>query len=152
MVFRVNEAGSDGTLWYGSERSCMVFFQGCLHNCSDCPYPSYKPLYGGFKADTEHFKKAIVANPDICILQLGGGEPFVQVVAALDLAKFAKSHGLRVECRTGYKIEDILEWEDNREELLKNIDVLVDGPCTKQRVVDVKKSLEKGEVVLYESK
>ena len=57
-----------------------------------------------------------------------------------------------------------MEWEDNRKTLLQEIDVLVDGRfeqdkmsldipwrgSSNQRPIDVKKSLEKGEVVLYD--
>ena len=71
---------------------------------------------------------------------------------------------MSVWCYSGYSVEEIREWEDNRLALLKEIDVLVDGPfeidrmsldipwrgSANQRLVDVKKSLEKGELVLYE--
>ena len=82
----------------------------------------------------------------------------------MELARFARGRGLSVWCYTGYTFEDIMEWEDNRMTLLKNIDVLVDGAfeidkmsldipwrgSTNQRLIDVQKSLEKGEVILYD--
>lgn len=163
MIFRV----------YGFELSSVVdgpgvrhaiFFQGCLRHCEKCHNPGSWPIYGGEKIDTEVFKKAMANDPLIEGITLSGGEPFLQPIAALDLARFAKSRNLSVWCYTGYTFEEILEWEDNRKELLKNIDVLVDGPfeqdkaslelswrgSSNQRLIDVKKSLEKGEVVLYD--
>lgn len=141
-----------------------VFFQGCLHHCAGCHNLGSWPMYGGEKMDTEAFKKMMVSDPLLSGITLSGGEPFLQPRAALELAQFAKSRGLNVWCYTGYEFEQILEWEDNRREMLKYIDVLVDGPfkqeqmslelrwkgSANQRVIDVVKSLEKGEVVLYD--
>lgn len=141
-----------------------VFFQGCLHRCVGCHNLGSWPMYGGEKMDTEAFKKMMVSDPLLSGITLSGGEPFLQPRAALELAQFAKSRGLNVWCYTGYEFEQILEWEDNRREMLKYIDVLVDGPfkqeqmslelhwkgSANQRLIDVAKSLEKGEVVLYD--
>lgn len=79
---------------------------------------------------------------------------------------------MKLWCYSGYTFEEITEWQDNRKALLKTIDVLVDGPfkeelkinkdeittysnnlwlkSTNQRIIDVEKSLKKGDVVLYE--
>lgn len=141
-----------------------IFFQGCLHKCDGCHNPGSWPMYGGDKIDTDVFKKAMVGDALLTGITLSGGEPFLQPVAALELAMFAHSRKLNVWCYTGYTFEQIMEWEDNRKTLLKEIDVLVDGPFEKdkmsldipwrgssnQRLIDVKKSLEKGEVVLYD--
>lgn len=142
-----------------------IFFQGCIKHCEGCHNQNSWPMYGGQKYDTEVFKKAMVNDKLLDGITLSGGEPFLQPVAALDLASFAKKRGLSVWCFSGYTFEEIMEWQDNRKELLKHIDVLVDGPFVKglasmdlrwkgssnQRLVDVKKSMEKGEVVLYDA-
>lgn len=143
-----------------------IFFQGCIKHCEGCHNQNSWPMYGGQKYDTEVFKKAMVNDKLLDGITLSGGEPFLQPVAALDLASFAKKRGLSVWCYSGYTFEEIMEWQDNRKELLKQIDVLVDGPfmqglasmdlrwkgSSNQRLVDVKKSLEKGEAVLYDAK
>lgn len=142
-----------------------IFFQGCIKHCEGCHNQNSWPMYGGQKYDTDVFKKAMVNDKLLDGITLSGGEPFLQPVAALDLASFAKKRGLSVWCYSGYTFEEIMEWQDNRKELLKQIDVLVDGPFVKgmesmdlrwkgssnQRLVDVKKSMEKGEVVLYDA-
>ena len=159
---------------FGSEQNSIVdgpgirlaiFFQGCVRHCEGCHNPGSWPMYGGEKIDTEVFKKSMANDPLLSGITLSGGEPFLQPVAALDLARFAHSRNLTVWCYSGYTFEEISEWEDNRKLLLKEIDVLVDGPfeidkvsldipwrgSTNQRLVDARKSLEKGEVVLYDA-
>ncbi len=142
-----------------------IFFQGCVKHCKGCHNPGSWPMYGGKKTDTEVFKKIMSSDPLLAGITLSGGEPFLQPVAALDLAQFAHSRNLTVWCYSGYTFEEIREWECNRKQLLQEIDVLVDGPfemdkrsldipwrgSTNQRLVDAKKSLEKGEVVLYDA-
>lgn len=143
-----------------------IFFQGCLRHCEGCHNQGSWPMYGGEKLDTEMFKKMMVSDPLLNGITLSGGEPFLQPQAALDLVRFAKSRNLSVWCYSGYAFEEIREWQDNRKTLLENIDVLVDGPfkidkmsldipwrgSSNQRLIDVKKSLEKGEVILYDPK
>lgn len=140
-----------------------VFFQGCIRHCTGCHNPESWPMYGGYKADTNEIKKEIVANKLLDGITLSGGEPFLQPAAALDICFWAKKRGYNVWCYTGYTFEEIIEWSDNRLQLLKNIDVLVDGPfeivnrsldipwrgSTNQRLVDVQKSIAEGKVVKY---
>lgn len=142
-----------------------IFFQGCLHKCEGCHNPGSWPMYGGEKVDTNELMKKMANDPLLDGITLSGGEPFLQPQPALALARFARQRGLSVWCYTGYTFEQISEWQDNRKTLLQNIDVLVDGPfkleersldipwrgSRNQRLVDVKKSLEKGEVVLYDA-
>ena len=141
-----------------------IFFQGCIRHCEGCHNPGSWPMYGGERMDTNELGKKIFNDPLLTGITLTGGEPFLQPMQALSLARIAHQRGLTVWCYTGYTFEEINEWEDNRKTLLKNIDVLVDGPfeidkmsldipwrgSTNQRLVDVKKSLEIGEVVLYD--
>ncbi len=142
-----------------------IFFQGCLHKCEGCHNPGSWPMYGGEKIDTNDLMKKMANDPLLDGITLSGGEPFLQPQPALALARFARQRGLSVWCYTGYTFEKISEWQDNRKTLLQNIDVLVDGPfkleeksldipwrgSQNQRLIDVKKSLEKGEVVLYDA-
>lgn len=142
-----------------------IFFQGCLHKCEGCHNPGSWPMYGGEKVDTNDLMKKMANDPLLDGITLSGGEPFLQPQPALALARFARQKGLSVWCYTGYTFEQINEWQDNRKTLLQNFDVLVDGPfkleeksldipwrgSRNQRLIDVRKSLEKGEVVLYDA-
>lgn len=101
-----------------------IFFQGCLRRCKGCHNPATHALDGGKLVDTTALIDAFKKNPLLTGITLTGGEPFLQIPAALELAKAAKSSGLDVWCYTGYTLENI---PPAASELLKNIDVLVDG-------------------------
>ena len=142
-----------------------VFFQGCHMHCKGCHNQGAWEPNGGVEMDTEEIKRRMAIDPLLSGITLSGGEPFLQSEAALDLAKFAHSLGLNVWCYTGYRMDDILhKGDDAQVALLKEADVLVDGPyqqdkhsldlkwrgSSNQRVIDVKKSLEKEMVVCYD--
>ena len=137
-----------------------IFFQGCLRNCRGCHNPATHDLNGGEILDTEEIISAIKKNPLLTGITLSGGEPLLQISPALELAKAAKNLNLNVWCYTGYKFENIPE---NAEELLKNIDVLVDGEYIEelrdlelnfcgsknQRVIDLNKTRENKKIIIF---
>ena len=87
----------------------------------------------------------------------------MQSEACLELSRAAHARGLNVWCYTGYEYEQLLEREDAWA-LLDDVDVLVDGPfllgerslelrfrgSRNQRVIDMRATRERGEVVLVE--
>lgn len=90
-----------------------------------------------------------------------GGDPLFQLEAVTNLAKRLKQEqGRNIWCYTGYRWEQIAG-KPEYAELLQHIDVLVDSPfvlalrdislrfrgSSNQRIIDVKASLEKGEMV-----
>lgn len=142
-----------------------IFTQGCLHHCPGCHNPQTHDPEGGSWADTEDILAAAAENPLLDGITLSGGDPFLQPVPCLALAEGAHKIGLNVWTYTGYTWEAL--WEENAPEkiaLLKETDVLVDGPfllaerslelqfcgSRNQRLIDVKKSLAEGKVVLWE--
>lgn len=85
--------------------------------------------------DTEDIIYQFIRNPLLNGITLTGGEPFLQVDAANELAKAAKNLGLSVWCYTGYTLETL---PPNSAPLLDNIDVLVDGAyLERQRDLDL---------------
>ncbi len=143
----------------------VIWFQGCLHHCQFCQNPLTWDMDGGFLMDTEDIKKSLEELKYQTGITLSGGDPFFQPEAALEIAKFAHSIGLNVWGYTGFTYEELLDSDQAKKNLLVELDVLVDGrfeiakkslACkfrgsTNQRVIDVKKSLESGEVVkIYE--
>ena len=136
-----------------------VFMQGCLRNCPGCHNPATHDLNGGKIFDTEEIISAMKKNPLVSGLTLSGGEPFLQIPPAVELAEAAKNFGLNVWCYTGFKFEEI---PAEGEKLLQNIDVLVDGEYIEdlrdldlsfrgsknQRVIDVKKTLANKKIIL----
>lgn len=142
----------------------LVFFvQGCLHHCKGCHNPETWDFNGGLEFTQEvlneiidYFKK----NLQVTRLTLSGGDPIFNSEVALVVAKNIKEirPDVKIWTYTGYLFEQIKEYH-----LLKYTDVLIDGPfilekrdislpfrgSSNQRIIDVKKSLEKGEIILY---
>ena len=142
-----------------------IFTQGCLHHCPGCHNPQTHDPEGGSWADTEDILAAAAENPLLDGITLSGGDPFMQPVPCLALAEGAHKIGLNVWTYTGYTWEALLEENDAEKlALLKETEVLVDGPfllaerslelrfcgSRNQRLIDVKKSLAEGKVVLWE--
>ena len=137
-----------------------IFMQGCLRNCEGCHNPDTHALDGGRLIDTQEIIAAIKKNSLLDGITLTGGEPLLQIAAANELALAAKSFGLNVWCYTGYIFEEL---PAEAAPLLKNVDVLIDGPFIEsqrdlnlqfrgsrnQRIIDVKKSLELNKIVLF---
>lgn len=142
-----------------------IFTQGCPHHCPGCHNPQTHDPNGGAWADTEDILAAAAENPLLDGITLSGGDPFLQPVPCLALAKGAHQLGLNVWTYTGYTWEAL--WAENDPEklaLLQETDVLIDGPfllaerslelkfkgSKNQRTIDVKQSLAAGEIVLWE--
>ena len=137
-----------------------VFMQGCQRNCAGCHNPETHDLNGGRLVDTEEIISAIKKNPLLDGITLTGGEPFLQICAANELARVAKNLGLSVWCYTGYIFEEL---PIDALPLLENIDVLVDGAFIEslrdldlqfrgsknQRIIDVKKTRQQNKIVLW---
>lgn len=144
-----------------------IFTQGCIHNCEGCHNPESHDPNGGKLIDTDRIIKFASENPLYDGVTLTGGDPFYQPVPCAVIAEGVKKLGLNVWTFTGYTWEQIMNsGNEDFMRLLKASDVLVDGRfekdkrslelkfkgSTNQRTIDVKASLEKGEVVLWEEK
>ncbi len=141
----------------------VVWTQGCPHHCPFCHNPQTHDFNGGKLFEIEEIKEEIKNLKGQDGITLSGGDPMVQPLECLELAKYAHSLGMNVWCYTGYLFEDVLK-NEKMKSLLEEVDVLVDGKflidefsmdlyyrgSRNQRVIDVKKSLEYGEVVLIE--
>ena len=151
-----------------------LFVSGCTHRCEGCFNPeTWNFCYGSeFTQETE--KELLNAlSPDfINGLTLLGGEPFEpqnQRALVPFLKKVREQYPHKnIWCYTGYLFDEEL-LKDSRarcevtDEMLSMIDVLVDGEFRQelknitlkfrgsenQRIINVKKSLEVGEVISY---
>ena len=113
-----------------------IFTQGCPHNCIGCHNPQTHDFAGGYEDDTD------------------------QLLADVELHQ----HNLDVWCYTGYTMERLLNGTPEQVELLREVDVLVDGPyeewkrdislsfrgSSNQRVIDVQESLKQNQIILYD--
>lgn len=145
----------------------VVFAQGCNHRCVGCHNPEALPFEGGVEIEVDDILDMLDENPLLDGLTFSGGEPFEQAKAFATLADRAKQKGFNIITYTGYTYEELLRDMDSRDgwkELLDIIDILIDGPfeiseksmllkfrgSRNQRIIDMKKSRESGEVVLAE--
>lgn len=154
-----------------------LFVSGCTHHCKGCfNQDTWDFSYGHLYTEEVEEKILKMLEPSyINGLTLLGGEPFelVNQHGLLSLVKKAKERfpNKTIWAYSGYLFDKDLivpsrAHDDKTMEFLSYIDVLVDGPfierlkdislrfrgSSNQRIIDVKKSLEKNEVVLFEFK
>lgn len=141
----------------------VIFTQGCPHHCPGCHNPQTHPFGGGKLVSIEDIFDDISKRKDwIDGITLSGGEPFCQIYQCALIAEKARQMGLSVWCYTGYLFEDLY---GQGADLLKHIDVLVDGPFVQaeksleldfrgsrnQRVIDIPESLKEGVAILKQT-
>lgn len=105
-----------------------IFVQGCKRACPGCHNPQTWDLNGGFETDTkdiiEQLKKVRLQDG----ITLSGGEPFLQAEPLAEIAQFAHTLGMNVWTFTGFCYEELSGGKKEWRDLLKQIDILVDGP------------------------
>ena len=139
-----------------------VFCQGCPHHCPGCHNPESWPFEGGSEMTAEEIVQIAQKNPLCRGVTFSGGEPFCQAKELAELAKRLRAAGYEVASYSGYTFEELMDGSvPDAEELLKQIDILVDGRfilaqrtlelrfrgSRNQRVIDVPASLAEGQVV-----
>lgn len=167
MLIRLASKLQRNSIVDGEGIRAVVWTQGCPHNCPGCHNPETHDFEGGVLVDVEELKEEINSLDSEVGVTLSGGDPFVQPEACLEIAKYCHKIDLNVWCYTGYTYEQLLKKsEDNPviSDFLNEIDVLVDGRFVQrlksleakfrgsknQRLIDMKKTLSTGKVVLLE--
>lgn len=152
-----------------------VFVSGCTRRCEGCFNSVAWDFDYGEPFDDGTIIRIInlMLNPRISGLSVLGGEPFEprNQKEVLRLMRSIKQSvpDKDIWCFTGYTFEQILcsgITTPYADEMIKLIDVLVDGPfileqknlalkfrgSANQRIIDVPNSLQQGKVVLWEDK
>lgn len=144
----------------------VLWVSGCSHHCEGCQNPMTWNPYDGLEFDDSAEQELFdeLSKDYISGITFSGGDPMhvnnYWEVMQLCMKIKDKYPNKTIWLYTGYKWEQI-----QYEEIMKYIDVLVDGKfvkkkkdvnyhwagSTNQRVIDVQKSLKKRKVVLYES-
>jgi anaerobic ribonucleoside-triphosphate reductase activating protein len=149
---------------------CSLYVSGCLFACEGCFNSAtwsfrYGTLYG---KELEDRIIGDLRHPAVQGLSLLGGEPFLNTqvcvtVAQRVRAEFGDTKDIWVW--SGYTFEQLLADSADKRELLRLVDVLVDGPFVQtlfdptlqfcgsanQRIIDVARSLAAGTVVPWTS-
>ena len=146
---------------------CSIYLSGCLFACKECFNESIQNFNAG-QLYTKEIEDQIIqdlSNSYVQGLTILGGEPFLNTQVAKSLAKrvrdeFGSTKDIWVY--SGYTYEQLLNGSEDKKELLRLCDVLVDGPfmiflkdlslrfrgSSNQRIIDIKHS-SKDNVVLY---
>ncbi len=146
-----------------------IFVSGCTHNCEDCFNKELQDFeYGDIwsqKSEDEFID--YVSNPMVVGINVLGGEPLQQTMddSLLDLLKRVKNEfpEKSIWLWTGDLFEEAIE-NEKKLAIIEQVDVIIDGQFQKdkrniklkyrgsenQRVIDVKESLEKNEIVEYQ--
>lgn len=150
-----------------------VFVSGCRNHCAGCFNPeTWDFSYG--KEYTPFMTRAIInelKKPEYQGLTILGGEPFEpeNQQGLIDLIRSVKQElpGKDIWMYTGYSYEDLLpggiRHYDVTDEIMNAIDVLVDGRfllgekditlrfrgSRNQRLIDMKRTRQEGQVVLW---
>ena len=165
----------DNDIANGVGITMSLWTQGCPHHCKGCFNEETWSFEFGqpFTAETEEQILKLLEPSYISGLTVLGGEPmeYMNQEALLPFLEKVKERfpEKTIWCFTGYVFEkDILnrmipKWKYTKK-MLEQIDYLVDGPfveakkditlrfrgSSNQRIIDVKKRLETGKVVLWE--
>lgn len=140
-----------------------IYAAGCPNGCLGCHNPESWDINHGHWMSTEEILEKVLADP-FADVTFSGGDPMFQPEGFAELARTIKERSRKnIWCYTGYTFEELLE-NPSQAQLLKYIDVLVDGKFIKelrdeelhfrgssnQRLIDVQASLKKHETVTYD--
>lgn len=158
----------DNDIANGIGITMSLWTQGCPHHCRGCfnsetwDFNIEKEFT---KDDLKYILDSIDKNNIKRDLSILGGEPLCSqnVEGVINLCKEFKKYypDKKIYLWTGYTVEN---FNDIQKEILKYIDVLVDGKfeedkknlaimlrgSSNQRVIDVNKSLKQNNIILYE--
>ena len=154
MKLRVLDIVMD-TVVDGPGLRASIYLAGCYHKCPGCHNPQSWDMNGGKEMEVDEIVE-ILKQSGHTKFTITGGDPFYQPMGLLELVVRIRKEipGSNIWCYTGFLFEDLLD----REEMvliLKNIDVLVDGPfiqelrdetlmyrgSSNQRVLEIPKDL-----------
>ena len=143
-----------------------IFLTGCTLNCKNCFNKEYQNFHFGKVFDEKAFEEVMdcLSDANISGLSVLGGEPFDNLEGLREfITKVRAKSEKDIWIYSGYTFEELLE-KDGAMDVLKNIDVLVDGRfvedlkdlklkfrgSSNQRIIDMKRTLEEDEILLMD--
>ena len=161
---------ADDSVVDGPGLRMTVFFAGCrpkyttttgqVIHCPGCHNLEIQAFTAGAVTAMDDLLRRWAVNPVEVGVTLSGGDPFDQAEQATAFAKAVHALGGTVWAYSGYTLPAIME-DPVKAELLRNIDVVVDGPfvlskrtllhkfrgSSNQRVLDAARSIASGQPV-----
>lgn len=143
-----------------------IFLTGCTLNCKNCFNKEYQNFHFGKVFDEKAFDEVMdcLSDANISGLSVLGGEPFDNLAGLREfITKVRAKTEKDIWVYSGYTFEELLE-KDGAMDVLKNIDVLVDGRfvedlkdlklkfrgSSNQRIIDMKRTLEEDRILLMD--
>jgi anaerobic ribonucleoside-triphosphate reductase activating protein len=143
----------------------VVFTQGCPHQCPHCQNPETWDTEAGKEYSARQVIRMLKRQKKTKQgVTFSGGEPFLQAAELAEVAQAAHEMGWDVVSYTGFTYEELIA-DDNEgvNALLCASDILIDGKyvhalrdialkfrgSSNQRVIDLAKTREKGQIVLW---
>ncbi len=154
----------EGTSVDGPGLRTSIYFAGCRHRCPGCHNQQTWDFASGTPMTIDEVMKTVLYN-DFNVT-FSGGDPMYSAEAILPLAREIKKAGYTIWCYTGFTFEELLNHgTEAMRELLKFVDVLVDGPfiealrdtsllfrgSSNQRLIDVPNTLSAGHIILFDN-
>lgn len=147
---------------------CAIYLSGCKFLCPGCYNVVAQNFHYG-SPYTQALEDQIIADlrqPYVQGLTLLGGEPFLNTAVALKLTRRVRAEfgtNKDIWSWTGYTWEELAEETPDKQALLNELDVLVDGRfvqalmdlslrfrgSSNQKMIDVPSSLAAHEIVLW---
>ena len=150
----------------GPNIRATLFVSGCTYNCKGCFNKDYQDFNYGkeWTSITETLFLCYAKDPKVKGINILGGEPLQQTMdnsLADLLAKIKENTNKPIWLWTGYKLEDVIN-NTKVMNILQYVDVLIDGKfeedkkdlnlmyrgSANQRIINLTKTFEKGEIVL----
>lgn len=143
-----------------------IFLTGCTLNCKNCFNKEYQNFHFGKVFDEKAFEEVMdcLSDANISGLSVLGGEPFDNLEGLREFITKVRANSEKdIWIYSGYTFEELLE-KAGAMDVLKNIDVLVDGRfvedlkdlklkfrgSSNQRIIDMKRTLEEDEILLMD--
>jgi anaerobic ribonucleoside-triphosphate reductase activating protein len=149
----------------------VVFTQGCPHQCPHCHNGETWDFGGGNEFSVKQIIRMLKQQKKTKKgITFSGGEPFMQAAELAHVAHAARQMGWDVVTYTGFTYEELTQGSKDLPDpegvkaLLEASDILIDGKyvhtlrstslqfrgSSNQRIIDLAKTKEKGQVVLWE--
>lgn len=149
---------------------CSLYVSGCRFACPGC-YNRVAQSFRYGKPYTQELEDQIMTDLSQSYVQgltLLGGEPFLNTQVCISLCKRIRQefgHEKDIWSWSGYTYDELIQDSDDKLELLKLIDILVDGRfllaqkdltlqfrgSANQRIIDVPATMAAGEVKLWKN-
>ncbi|MDR9401958.1 MAG: 4Fe-4S single cluster domain-containing protein [Halothece sp. Uz-M2-17] len=121
----------------------VVWLQGCHRHCDDCFNPESWSFEINQLISVEDLAAQILSKPRNQGVTFSGGEPFWQAIALTQLAKKLKGEGFNVMSFSGFTLQELQSPQApaGSADLLKELDILVDGPYLPSQAINEANSL-----------